>query len=93
MNSDDLTALSLKPKASFIDTPFVHNLTERAFLLPPGRVSGSPRGPARTGKTTMAMHMAAQLNRPVVLIHGDDEFGSSDLIGGQLGYHKYQGHR
>jgi gas vesicle protein GvpN len=32
------------------------------------------------------MHVAAQLGRPVLLIHGDDEFGSSDLIGGQLGY-------
>ena len=43
-------------------------------------------GPAGTGKTTLAMHVAAQLGRPVVLIHGDDEFGSSDLVGGQLGY-------
>ena len=32
------------------------------------------------------MHVAAQLGRPVVLIHGDDEYGSSDLVGGQLGY-------
>ena len=32
------------------------------------------------------MHVAAQLGRPVVLIHGDDEFGSSDLVGGQLGF-------
>ena len=32
------------------------------------------------------MHVAAQLGRPVLLIHGDDEFGSSDLVGGQLGF-------
>jgi gas vesicle protein GvpN len=32
------------------------------------------------------MHVAAKLGRQVVLIHGDDEFGSSDLIGGQTGY-------
>ncbi|MBY0460566.1 MAG: gas vesicle protein GvpN, partial [Gemmataceae bacterium] len=33
-----------------------------------------------------AMHIAAELGRPVMLIHGDDEFGSSDLIGGETGY-------
>ena len=43
-------------------------------------------GPAGTGKTTLALHIAALLGRPVILIHGDDEFGSSDLVGGQLGY-------
>ena len=50
-------------------------------------------GPAGTGKTTLAMHMAAQLRRPVALIHGDDEYGSSDLVGGQLGYRSDQGGR
>ena len=33
-------------------------------------------GPPGTGKTTLAMHVAAQLGRPVLLIHGDDEFGT-----------------
>jgi gas vesicle protein GvpN len=45
-------------------------------------------GPAGTGKTTMALHLAAQLERPVTLIHGDDEFGSSDLVGNDNGYQK-----
>jgi gas vesicle protein GvpN len=47
-------------------------------------------GPAGTGKTTLAFHIAAQLGRPVSLIHGDDEFGSSDLIGRDSGYRKYK---
>ncbi len=45
-------------------------------------------GPAGTGKTTMALHLAAQLDQPVTLIHGDDEFGSSDLVGNDNGYRK-----
>jgi gas vesicle protein GvpN len=45
-------------------------------------------GPAGTGKTTLALHLAAQLARPVTLIHGDDEFGSSDLVGNDHGYRK-----
>ena len=45
-------------------------------------------GPAGTGKTTLAFHIAAQLGRPAVLLHGDHEFGSSDLIGRESGYRK-----
>ena len=45
------------------------------------------RGPAGTGKTTLALHVAAQRGRPVVLIAGDEDFSTSDLIGGQYGYH------
>ena len=45
-------------------------------------------GPAGTGKTTIAMNIAARIGRPVILLHGDDEFGTSDLIGGQYGYRR-----
>ena len=45
-------------------------------------------GAAGTGKTTLAFHVAARLGRPVILIHGDDEFGSSDLVGKNAGYRK-----
>ena len=32
--------------------------------------------------------MASKLGQPVTLIHGDDEFGSSDLVGNETGYRK-----
>jgi gas vesicle protein GvpN len=85
-NFQDLSVLSLKPKTNFVDTTFVSSLTDRALFYLRAGYPVHLSGPAGTGKTTMAMHMAAQLGRPVVMIHGDDEFGSSDLIGGQLGY-------
>jgi gas vesicle protein GvpN len=44
------------------------------------------RGPAGTGKTTLALHLADLLTRPIMLIYGDDESRSSDLIGSQAGY-------
>ena len=83
---DDLNVLSLKQRPDFVQTPCVQNLSERALCYLQAGYPVHFSGPAGTGKTTLAMHVAAQLGRPVVLIHGDDEFGSSDLIGGQLGY-------
>jgi gas vesicle protein GvpN len=44
------------------------------------------RGPAGTGKTTLALHLADLIARPIMLIFGDDEFKTSDLIGNQSGY-------
>jgi nitric oxide reductase NorQ protein len=83
---DDLNVLSLKQRPDFVQTPCVQNLAERGLCYLQAGYPIHFSGPAGTGKTTLAMHVAAQLGRPVVLIHGDDEFGSSDLIGGQLGY-------
>jgi gas vesicle protein GvpN len=44
------------------------------------------RGVSGTGKTTLAMHVANKIGRPVVLIHGDEEFTTSNLVGGEYGY-------
>jgi len=44
------------------------------------------KGKAGTGKTTLAMHIASKIGRPVVMIHGDEEFTTSDLVGGEHGY-------
>jgi nitric oxide reductase NorQ protein len=86
VNAEDLNVLSLKQKPDFVQTPCVQSLAERAQCYLQAGFPVHFSGPAGTGKTTLAMHVAAMLGRPVVLIHGDDEFGSSDLVGGQLGY-------
>ncbi len=86
VDNDDLTVLTLKQKSDFVQTPIVQSLANRAFSYLKAGYPIHFSGPAGTGKTTLAMHVAAQLGRPVLLIHGDDEFGSSDLVGGQLGF-------
>jgi len=75
-----------KPREDFVETPFVRGLTDRALNYI--RI-GFPihfSGPTGVGKTTLAFHLAAQLARPAVLIHGDYEFGTSNLVGGLYGY-------
>jgi len=78
------------PEASdeFVATPHVQALTERALAYLEVGYAVHFAGAAGTGKTTLAFNVAAQLGRPVTLIHGDDEFGSSDLIGKDAGYRK-----
>lgn len=75
-----------REQPGFIQTPYIRDVVKRALLY---IRSGFPlhfRGPAGTGKTTLALYVAAQLGRPVILIHGDEEFGTSDLVGGEYGY-------
>ncbi|MCX7018503.1 MAG: gas vesicle protein GvpN [bacterium] len=78
------------PEASeeFVITPHVEEITNHAlaYLMVGYAVHFS--GPAGTGKTTLAFHVASRLGRPVTLIHGDDEFVSSDLVGRDSGYRK-----
>jgi len=80
------TALAVRPRPEFRETTQIQELNERAQAY---LAAGFPvhfRGPAGTGKTTLALHVAAGLGRPVLLIAGDEEFATSDLVGGQHGY-------
>ena len=85
--TDGLTTL-LEPRAlpNFIETPLVRGIVDRALTY---ITAGFPihfRGASGTGKTTLAMHVASKLGRPVVMLHGDEEFSTSDLVGGEYGY-------
>lgn len=81
---------NIVPEASeeFVATPFVEELTGRALAYLEVGYAVHFAGPAGTGKTTLAFHVAAKFGRPVVLMHGDDEIGSSDLTGKDSGYRK-----
>ena len=77
-----------RPSASFVETPSVRRTTQRALAYMDAGYPVHLSGVAGTGKTSLAFHMAAQLDQPAVLLHGDDEFGRSDLVGGEVGYRK-----
>lgn len=78
----------LEASEQFTLTPYIQALSEKAITYLRIGYAVHLAGPAGTGKTTIALHIADQLGRPVILMHGDDEFGSSDLVGRGSGYHR-----
>ena len=78
----------IRPRATlgFVETSYVQDLTKRALNYLKAGIPVHFRGPTGTGKTTLALHVAGKLKRPAVLLHGDEEYKTSDLIGGEHGY-------
>lgn len=79
------TILQARPRR-FVSTPSVERVSTRAYRYLQSGFAVHLRGPAGTGKTTLALHLADLMGRPIMLIFGDDEFKTSDLIGNQSGY-------
>ena len=76
------------PRSDFVETAYVKGVTARALRYVQAGCPVHFRGPSGVGKTTLALHVAHQLDRPVMLMVGDDELGSSDLVGRQAGYRR-----
>jgi gas vesicle protein GvpN len=80
------TVLEPHPLPDFVESKYIKEITERAISYLKAGFPIHFRGPTGTGKTTLAMHVASKIGRPVVMIHGDEEFTTSDLVGGEYGY-------
>ena len=83
-----LHSLSVGPSEEFIETPPVKEIVQRAMSYLEAGIPVHLTGPTGTGKSTLALHLAYKLRQPVMLMFGDEEFGTSDLIGDHTGYHK-----
>jgi gas vesicle protein GvpN len=77
-----------KEQPNFVETPQVGDIISRATKYIQAGFPVHFSGPSGTGKTTLAMYLAAQIGQPAILIHGDEEFGTSDLVGGEYGYQR-----
>jgi gas vesicle protein GvpN len=81
-------ATLLEPSAlhDFVETSYIKDTAGRAISYIKAGFPVHFRGVSGTGKTTLAMHVAHKIGRPVVLIHGDEELTTSNLVGGEYGY-------
>lgn len=82
-----VTTLELQPRSDFVRTQSVEAIAKRALAYLKAGFSVHFRGPAGTGKTTLALHVAALLGRPTVMIAGDEDMATSTLVGMQQDYH------
>lgn len=85
---DLITIINPKPQSGFVETPYITGITERGLRYIKKGFPIHLSGPTGCGKTTLALHIAYSLGRPVVLINGDEEFSTSSLVGSQSGYRK-----
>jgi nitric oxide reductase NorQ protein len=85
-NNETNTVLEAKPMANFVETAYIKDITERGLTYIKAGFPVHFRGPSGTGKTTIAMHLASKIGRPIVIIHGDAEYKTSDLVGSESGY-------
>ena len=88
MEQELVTILSPRPEKGFVETENVKKLTQRALNYIKAGYPVHLSGPTGCGKTTIAMHIAKKIGRPVVLINGDEEYGTASLVGGESGYRK-----
>ncbi|NMB86338.1 MAG: AAA domain (dynein-related subfamily) [Methanosaeta sp. PtaB.Bin018] len=73
----------LKPEANhFISTPEVKEVENRMMLWLQAGYPVHLIGPTGCGKTSLAIHVASELGRPIVWINGDESITTTDLIGG-----------
>lgn len=78
--------LSLGASETFVADDRVEAITERANAYLDVGYPVHLAGPAGTGKTTLAFHIAARRNRPVVLFHGSSSIDGKDMVGTNSGY-------
>jgi gas vesicle protein GvpN len=67
---------------NFVETEHVRRLKDRVKLWASAGYSPHIVGPTGCGKTTLAMQVAKEVERPVVWINGDEQMTTTNLIGG-----------
>lgn len=70
----------------YVHTPYIKDLEDHALAYLKADFPVHFIGPAGTGKSALAFYVACKLNQPMVIMHGDEEFGTSDLVGGLYGF-------
>lgn len=85
MSGEQPVGIQVEAGENFVLSPTIHDICARALAYLDAGYAVHLSGPAGIGKTTLAMHLAALRAKPVMLIYGDEEFGTSNLVGGERG--------
>jgi nitric oxide reductase NorQ protein len=80
-----MLAVSLTPREDLFEDQALRAIQNRAIAYMKAGLHVHLRGMAGTGKTTLAIEIAARLGRPVILIAGDNWFTSANLLGKETG--------
>lgn len=88
----NVTTLTPRPGKGLVRTAGIQSIISRSLNYIRAGYPIHLRGISGIGKTTIAFCVAEALERPVVLIQGDDEMTTSDLVGGESGYHSKKVH-
>jgi gas vesicle protein GvpN len=80
---EPVTTLSLRPRGDYVNTPTVQAIAKRALSYLDAGFALHLRGPAGSGKTTLAFRLAAERGRPTMFLVGDECMTTADLIGKQ----------
>lgn len=86
--NDVVATLALSAGKDYVETPTVKALSERALSYVQAGFPLHLRGPAGSGKTTLAFRLATELGRPAMLLAGDESLSTADLIGKQTRLHR-----
>jgi len=84
--SSPASGIAAPAPRDFVETPFIRDLAERASAYLRDGLPVHFTGPAGGGKASLALDVARRPGRPIVLIHGDDQMGTADLVGKESGY-------
>lgn len=86
MRGDITMLLEARGQRGFVETPFIKDITDRCLTYVRCGFPVHLQGRAGTGKTSLALHVASRIGRPVVFLFGCSEFGVADLVGGTFGF-------
>jgi nitric oxide reductase NorQ protein len=75
----------VNPQVKFVQTEYFQEVIKRALLYLKAGMPIHFQGPPGTGKTTCALHLAEMLERPVVVMYGNDQYTAADLVGRHFG--------
>jgi len=79
---------STSDKKRYVETGYLNNVSERALIYLNAGLPVHFSGPSGVGKTSLAVQVAKKLDRPYVVIFGNSDYTTADLLGGNYGYRR-----